>query len=51
MLDVPYFMENAEWYEFDFLQRKYILTDKAPQDAQDSYKQYYQELNQMIVPE
>ncbi len=51
MLDIPYFMENAEWYEFDFTQRKYILTDKAPQNARDSYNQYYQELNQMITVE
>lgn len=46
MLDMPYFMENEEWYEFDFKQRKYVLTDKASQDARDSYEQYYQELNQ-----
>ncbi len=49
MLDMPYFMENEDWYEFDFAQRRFILTDKAPQKAKDSYKQYYQELNQMLT--
>lgn len=49
MLDMPYFMENEEWYEFDFLQRKYVLTDKAPEAAKESYKKYYEELNKSTV--
>lgn len=44
MLDMPYFMENEEWYEFDFSRRKYILTDKAPAEAKESYDRYYSEL-------
>lgn len=49
MLDMPYFMENEDWYEFDFLQRKYVLTDKAPEEAKESYKKYYEELNKSTV--
>lgn len=44
MLDMPYFMKNEEWYYFDAEKRKYILTDKAPKKAQDSYKEFYKEL-------
>ena len=46
---MPYFMENEDWYEFDFLQRKYVLTDKAPEEAKESYKTYYEELNKSTV--
>ena len=46
MLDMPYFMENEEWYEFDFLQRKYVLTKKAPPEAKESYEKYYSEIYQ-----
>lgn len=46
---MPYFMENEDWYEFDFLQRKYVLTDKAPEEAKESYKKYYEELNKSNV--
>ena len=41
MLDMPYFMTNDEWYYFDYQKRKYVLTDKAPEKAKDSYKQFY----------
>lgn len=42
--DVPYFMTNEEWYKLviaeddDFPQ--IVLTDKAPQDAVESYKEF-----------
>jgi hypothetical protein len=40
----PYFMEKKEWYYFDEKEFCYKLTDKAPQKAIDSYKQYYKEV-------
>ena len=39
--DEPYFMKNKEWYYFDEDAFMYKLTDKAPQKAIDSYKEYY----------
>ena len=39
-LDMPYFMENDEWYKFDFVIQKYILTDKAPEKAKESYERF-----------
>lgn len=45
----PYFLENPEWYEIvedsydpeTDEDRGYILTDKAPQEAIDSYNEFY----------
>jgi len=37
----PYFMINEEWYYYDVKTFKYKLTDKAPQEAIDSYNEYY----------
>lgn len=44
MLDMPYFMENEEWYKYDWKKEKYVLTDKAPQKAKESYEKFYKEL-------
>lgn len=41
MTDIPYFMTNDKWFEFDLKQRKYVLTDDAPEKARKSYKDYY----------
>lgn len=41
MVDMPYFMENDEWYYFDSEQKKYLLTEKAPQKAKESYTHFY----------
>lgn len=41
---MPYFMTNDEWYYFDYQKRKYVLTDKAPEKAKDSYKEFYKEV-------
>ena len=46
MLDMPYFMENKSWYTYDVKKRCYVLTDKAPEKAKKSYKEYYKELGQ-----
>lgn len=45
----PYFLENPDWYEeadifkdgFFEGDRGYRLTDKAPQEAIDSYNEFY----------
>ena len=47
MMDMPYFLENEEWYTEHTDERgrlKFKLTDKAPQKAVDSYNEYYEEL-------
>ena len=43
MLDMPYFMTNKEWYRFDFEKDKFVLTEKAPEEAKKSYKKYMKE--------
>ena len=43
--DLPYFLENKEWYTFNEEEWKYELTDKAPQEAIDSYNHFYDILN------
>lgn len=40
MIEMPYFMTNEEWYEFDFEKRRFVLTDKAPEKAKESYAEY-----------
>lgn len=42
-VDKPYFMKNEEWYYYDIETFKYQLTDKAPQEAIDSYNKYYED--------
>lgn len=43
MLDMPYFMNDARWYEFDFDKRMFVLTDEAPKEAKDSYDKWENE--------
>ena len=45
MLDMPYFMENENWYDFDGEKGRYILTDAAPERARASYAEYYAALD------
>lgn len=37
----PYFMENDEWFYYDEEEGICKLTDKAPQKAIESYKEFY----------
>ena len=37
----PYFMQNEEWYYHDRKKCKYVLTDKAPEEAKKSYEEFY----------
>lgn len=41
MRDIPYFMQNREWYYFDQQEWCYKLTDAAPEEARESYKEFY----------
>jgi hypothetical protein len=43
-LDEPYFMTNSVWYVYSFEKEIYILTDQAPQEAIDSYNNFYKSL-------
>lgn len=41
MQEEPYFMTNKEWYYIDEEEFCYKLTDKAPEKAKISYKEFY----------
>ena len=43
-LDKPYFLENKDWYVFNFETNTFELTDEAPKKAIDSYKEFYEKL-------
>lgn len=45
-LNKPYFMNNKDWYYFDEKKFRYILTDKAPNEAIKSYGEYYRLLKE-----
>lgn len=40
MRDMPYFMKNEKWFEFDFEKRVFVLTNEAPDKAKESYEEY-----------
>ena len=39
--DYLIFLQNKEWYYWDSEEWKYKLTDKAPPKAVESYKEFY----------
>lgn len=41
--ETPYFMTNKEWFYYDNNLSKYVLTNKAPKKAIDSYNKWYEE--------
>ena len=41
-IDKPYFLENEDWFYFDEEEWCYKLTDKAPQKAVESFKEFYE---------
>lgn len=45
-IDMPYFMENEEWYYFDVKDYRYKLTDKAPLEAIRSYEVFIKALGE-----
>ena len=40
MRDMPHFMSNENWFEFDFKKRMFVLTEDAPDEAVESYEEY-----------
>lgn len=45
----PCFMTNKEWYYFDEEECMYKLTDKAPEKARKSYKEFYDLLESVYI--
>lgn len=39
---LPYFMTNKDWYYFDEKAFSYKLTEKATEEAKQSYKEFYE---------
>ena len=48
--EIPYFMTNEEWYYHDDQEMVLKLTDKAPQEAIDSYIKFYEQLEMVEKP-
>lgn len=46
IFEEPYFLTNPEWYYYDEVELKYKLTDKAPEKAINSYKEFYKLLDE-----
>lgn len=42
--ELPYFLKNKEWYWTIPGKTGYKLTDKAPEEAKTSYKEFYEKL-------
>ena len=43
--EIPFFMTNKEWYYADDESGTLKLTEKAPPEAVQSYKEFYKELD------
>lgn len=48
ILDMPYFMTNENWFEFDFKKQIFVLTKDAPDEAKESYKEYMKVLKEQV---
>jgi hypothetical protein len=48
-LNKPYFMTNQDWYRRDEELGRFVLTDKAPPKAVESYKKFYDLLEEMVI--
>lgn len=44
---MPFFMNDDTWFKYDFDKEMYVLTDKAPEKAKKSYKEYLKERENM----
>ena len=44
LIEKPYFLTNKEWFKYDEKKKIYIITDKAPEKARKSYKEFYDKL-------
>lgn len=47
----PYFLTNPEWYIFDEKNCRYILTDKATDEAKKSFDDYYNQIDEKYMKE
>lgn len=41
--ELPFFMQNSDWYYSSDDEPKYFLTEKAPPEAVQSYNDFYSE--------
>lgn len=41
MQTIPYFLTNTDWYYFDEDEFRYVLTEKATDNARKSYDEFY----------
>jgi hypothetical protein len=46
MLDIPYFMQNDDWYYFDG--ERFVLTENAPEEAKKSLAEFYEEEGKLM---
>lgn len=44
-----YFLDNEEWYKYDYDKGEYILTDKATSKAKESYEKYLEQKKTKII--
>lgn len=47
MIDQPLFLTDDTWYYYDSTNKRFMLTDKAPPEAIESYKEFYGLLERM----
>lgn len=50
LMEIPFFMSNPEWYRHDEVSRRLVLTDKAPEEAVRSYREFYAALRESCLP-
>ena len=49
MQDMPYFLTNEEWFYFDG--NRFVLTDKAPKEAEESLTEFYNDNSDGVFTE
>lgn len=42
MIEKPFFMKDKSWFRFNEEKFRYELTDKAPEEAVESYNEFYE---------
>ena len=48
-MKIFYFLQNEDWYTYDDELERYVLTDKAPPEAIESYNEFYAERDEHLV--
>jgi hypothetical protein len=49
ILDKPFFMSNESWYTWNEHDFRYELTEEAPLEAVNSYKEFYEILDNRFI--